>query len=200
MTTTPLAPRAGMLFPYRGIWPTIAPSAYIAPGAVLIGDVHLGEECSVWSNAVLRGDMAPVYVGQGANVQENATVHVDADTPATIGAFCVVGHNAIVHGCTVEPGCMVAMHATLLNRCVIGSGSIIAAAALVSEDAIIPARSMVMGLPGKVRRDVTEEEVARVRANAERYIALSRHYLAGGMGRVTDLVRGEGAAAEAMHG
>ncbi len=181
--------QAGMIFPYRGIWPTIAPSAYIAPGAVIIGDVTIGDECSVWSNAVLRGDIAPVQVGRGSNVQENATVHVDGGTPTIIGAYVVVGHNAIVHGAVVEDGSMVAMHATVLNRSHVGAGSIVAASALVAEDMQIPPRSMVMGVPGKIRREISLEEVAAVRANAERYVGYSREYLASGMGRVEDILR-----------
>ncbi len=188
---------AGLIFPYHGIWPTIAPTAYIAPGAVIIGNVTIEDECSVWSNAVMRGDMAPVYLRRGANVQENCTVHVDADTPATIGEYCVIGHNAIVHGATIAPGSMVAMHATVLNRATVGAGSIVAAAAMIPEDATIPPRSMVMGVPGKIRREVTDDEIARLRNNAERYIGYSREYLASGMGRVADLVRG---LAEATHG
>ncbi len=188
-TTDTAGAMAGSIYPHRGVWPTIAASAYIAPGAIIIGDVRIGEECSVWSGAVLRGDMAPVTIGRGANVQENATVHVDADTPCVVGEYCVIGHNAIVHGCVVEDGSMIAMHATVLNRATVGAGSIVAAAALVAEDAAIPPRSMVMGLPGKVRRDVTDDEVAKVRANAERYIALSREYLASGMGRVEAPIR-----------
>ena len=186
---TPARLTAGLIYPFRGIWPTIAPTAYIAPGAIIIGDVTIEDECSVWSNAVLRGDMAPVYIRRGANVQENCTVHVDAETPATIGERCVIGHNAIVHGATIEPGTMVAMHATVLNRAVIGAGSIVAAAALIAEDATISPRSMVMGVPGKVRREVSDDEIARLVRNAEGYIALSREYLASGMGRVADLVR-----------
>lgn len=194
---TPARFTAGLIYPFRGIWPTIAPTAYIAPGAIIIGDVTIEDECSIWSNAVLRGDMAPVYVRRGANVQENCTVHVDAETPATIGERCVIGHNAIVHGATIEPGTMIAMHATVLNRAVIGAGSIVAAAALVAEDAVISPRSMVMGVPGKVRREVSDDEIARLVRNAEGYIALSREYMASGMGRVADLVHG---LPEAAHG
>lgn len=194
---TPVRLTTGLIFPYRGVWPTIAPTAYIAPGAVIIGDVTIEDECSVWSNAVLRGDMAAVYVRRGANVQENCMVHVDAETPTTIGERCVIGHNAIIHGATIEPGTMVAMHATVLNRSVVGAGSIVAAAALVPEDATIPPRSMVMGVPGKVRREVLEDEIIRLARNADGYIALSREYLASGMGRVADLVHG---LAEAAHG
>lgn len=180
---------AGMIFPYHGVWPTIARSAYVAPGAIIIGDVTLEEETSVWSNAVLRGDMAPIRIGRGSNVQENCTIHLDAGTPTIIGQYCVVGHNAIVHGAIVEDECMIAMHATVLNRSHIGTGSIIAAAALIAEDMQIPARSMVMGVPGKVRRETTAEELVKIRDNAERYVGYSREYLASGMGRVESLIR-----------
>ena len=179
---------AGAIYAYRGVWPTIAASAYIAPGAVIIGDVTIGEECVVLSGAVLRGDNATIVVERGANVQENATVHVDPGAPARIGEYCVIGHNAIVHGSTIGPGSLVGMHATVLNHAEIGSGCIIGAAALIAEGTVVPPQTMMLGVPAKPRRAVTDEEAAGIRRSAEGYVRLSCEYLASGMGRVADVL------------
>lgn len=181
---------AGTIFPAHGVWPTIAASAYIAPGAILIGDVTIGEECAILSGAVLRGDTAPLVVGRGSNIQDNATIHADPGRPTRIGAYVVVGHNAIVHGATVEDVCLIGMHATVLNGATIGTGSIVGAGALVAEGTAVPPRTVLLGLPAKPRRDATAEDVARIRANAQSYIDLSRAYLASGMGRAEDIRAG----------
>lgn len=183
---------AGSIYEYRGIWPTIAESAYIAPGAVIIGNVTIGDECAILSGAVLRGDNAAIVVERGANVQENATVHVDPGAPARIGEFCVVGHNAIIHGSTIGAGSLVGMHATVLNHAQVGPGSIIGAAALVAEGTVVPPQTMILGVPAKPRRDVTDAEASGIRASAEGYVRLSREYLAAGMGRVADVLAAAG--------
>jgi carbonic anhydrase/acetyltransferase-like protein (isoleucine patch superfamily) len=180
---------AGSIFPFRGVWPTIAPSAYIAPGAVIIGDVTIDEEVAILSHAVLRGDAAPIVVGRGSNVQDSATVHADVGFPTRIGAYVVIGHNAIVHGATIEDICLIGMHATVLNGARIGTGSIIGAAALIAEGTAVPARTLMLGVPAKPRRELSDEEVARIRDNAQSYIDLSRTYLASGMGRLEDTMR-----------
>ncbi len=179
----------GAIYPYRDVWPTIAESAYIAPGAIIIGDVTIGEECVILSGAVLRGDNTSIIVERGANVQENATVHVDPDAPARIGAYCVIGHNAIVHGSTIGPSSLVGMHATVLNHSDIGAGSIIGAGALIAEGTVVPPQTMMLGVPAKSRRAVSDEEAAGIRRSAEGYVRLSRDYLASGMGRVRDVLR-----------
>lgn len=185
---------AGSIYPYRGVWPTIAESAYIAPGAIIIGDVTISEECVILTGAVLRGDNAPIVVERGANVQENATVHVDPGAPARIGEYCVIGHNAIVHGSTIGPGSLVGMHATVLNHAEVGARSIIGAAALIAEGTIVPPQTMMLGLPAKPRREVTDAEAAGIRASAEGYVRLSREYLSSGMGRVADVKAAAGRA------
>jgi carbonic anhydrase/acetyltransferase-like protein (isoleucine patch superfamily) len=181
---------AGSIFPYKGIWPRIAASAYVAPGAVIIGDVTIGEEVAILSHAVLRGDAAPIVVGRGSNVQDSATVHADVGFPTLIGEYVVIGHNAIVHGTTIADICLIGMHATVLNGAEIGTGSIIGAAALVAEGTVVPPRTLMLGVPAKPRRDITEEQVARIRDNAQTYVDLSRAYLASGMGRLEDAFRG----------
>lgn len=181
---------AGSVFPARGVWPTIAASAYIAPGAIIIGDVTIGEECAILSGAVLRGDTAPIVIGRGTNIQDNATVHVDPNAPAHIGAYVVVGHNAIVHGSTVADVCLIGMQSTVLSGCTIGTGSMIGAGALVAEGTAVPPQTLMLGVPAKPRRETTDADVMHIRANAQSYIDLSRAYLASGMGRVADLFMG----------
>ena len=179
---------AGAIYPYRGVWPSLAPTAYIAPGAVLIGDVTIGEECVILTGAVLRGDAAPIVIERGTNIQDNATVHADAGAPTHIGEYCVVGHNAIIHGCTIEATTLVGMHATVLNNAVVATGSIIGANALVPENTIVPPRTMMLGVPAKPRRELTDDEVRGIRSSAEGYVERGREYLASGMGCVADVL------------
>ncbi|MBN1933716.1 MAG: gamma carbonic anhydrase family protein [Anaerolineae bacterium] len=157
----------------------IHPTAWIAPGAVVTGEVYLDEETSVWYGCVLRGDIAPIRIGTRSNIQDGTIIHVDHAHPATIGADVVVGHGAIIHGATVENGCLIAIRATVLSGAVVGTESIVGAGAVVTEDAVIPPRSLVLGVPGKVRRTLTDEEAAQIRALAERYVIYSRGYMAG---------------------
>jgi molybdenum cofactor synthesis domain-containing protein len=153
-------------------------SAFVAPGAVLTGEVSLGERASVWYGAVLRADLAPIAVGDDSNIQDNAVVHVDEGYPATIGRGVVVGHGAVVHGAVVEDGCLIGMGAIVLTGAVVGAGSLVAAGALVGERKRIPPGSLVAGVPGKVLGPVTEEMRAGIAGGAARYVALSREYLA----------------------
>ena len=155
-----------LLRPYRGVWPKAAPSARGADNISLIGDVTVGEMVSLWYGCVLRGDVSPISVGDGSNIQDGCVLHGAEDLPTVVGRNVVVGHNATVHGCVVEDGCLIGMGATLLNGCRIGAGSIIGAGALVSEGKVIPPRSLVLGVPGRVVRTVTEEEAASILVNA----------------------------------
>src|SRR5262245_57252440 len=157
-------------------------TAFVAPGAVVVGEVILGARSSVWFGAVLRGDMDSITLGEESNIQDNSVVHVDADVPVSIGRRVVVGHRAIVHGATVEDGCLIGMGSILLNRSRIGAGSLVAAGALVSEDKQIPPGSLVVGVPGKVVGPVTPEMRAGIERGAAHYVALSRTYLARGIG------------------
>ena len=153
--------------------PRLAATSWAAPGAVLVGDVVLGERASVWYGAVLRAESAAIRIGAGSNLQDGVVVHVDAGSDAVIGAGVSVGHNAVLHGCTLEDGVLVGMNATVLNGAVIGSGSLVAAGAVVLEGSVIPPGSLVAGVPAKVRRELTEEERAGIRTNAESYLALA---------------------------
>ncbi|MBD0734853.1 gamma carbonic anhydrase family protein [Streptomyces sp. CBMA29] len=162
-----------MIADILGRTPKIDPTAFTAPGSVVLGDVTLGAGASVWYHAVLRGDCESITVGAGSNVQDNCTVHADPGFPAVVGEGVTVGHNAVLHGCVIEDDVLVGMGATVLNGAHIGTGSLIAAAALVPQGMRVPPGSLVAGVPAKVRRELTEEEKATVRLNAEHYVALA---------------------------
>ena len=160
-----------MLRTYRSISPTVHPSAFVDTSAQVIGDVHLGPESSVWMNVVVRGDVHYIRIGARTNIQDLTMVHVMRDTnPTVIGDNVTIGHSAVVHGCTVEDRCLIGMGAILLNGCVIGTGSIVAAGTLVPEGMVVPPGSMVMGLPGKVRRALTPDEDASIKWYADNYV------------------------------
>lgn len=150
--------------------PRIDPSARLAENAVIAGDVVLGADVTVWYGAVLRGDSAGIRIGRGSNVQDNVTIHCSPGVPAVIGESAVIGHGAILHSCRVENDCLVGMGAILLDGCVIGEGSVIGAGALVPPGKVIPPRSLVVGVPGKVIREISEEEVLATRENAAQYV------------------------------
>lgn len=150
----------------------IHPSAWVAPGAFLRGDVTLGEQVSVWYNAVLRADQESIAIGKGSNIQDNCVLHGDPGNHITVGEYVTVGHGAILHGCTVEDTCLIGMNAVVLDHAVIGAGSIVGAGAVVSSGTIVPPRSLVVGIPGKVKKSLTDEDVAGTMENAMEYIAL----------------------------
>ena len=150
--------------------PNIDPSVFVAKGAVVVGDVTIEKNCSIWYNATIRCTEAPITIGEGSNVQDNAVIHVSHDHPVTIGSYVTVGHGAIIHGCTIEDNALIGMGAIILNGAKIGKNCIIAAGALVPQNKIIPENSLVMGSPGKIIRQVTEEEIRKNTENAEEYI------------------------------
>ena len=166
-----------MLRPYRGILPTVHSTAFIDASAQVIGDVHIGEESSVWMAAVVRGDVHWVRIGNRSNIQDGTIVHVMNQThPTTIGDDVTIGHGAVIHGCTIDNRCLVGMGAIVLNGAHIGAESIVAAGALVVEGMQVPPRSLVMGSPGKVRRSVTDAEIADIQMYADRYVAYRLDY------------------------
>jgi carbonic anhydrase/acetyltransferase-like protein (isoleucine patch superfamily) len=164
------------LIPFRGNSPDVSDSAFTAPTASLIGDVVLGPFASVFYGATVRADTAPITIGEGTNLQDNVVVHADPGHPARIGDRVSVGHGAVVHGCTIEDDCLIGMGATVLNGAVIGSGSLVAAGAVVLEGMVVPPRSLVAGVPAKVRRELDDDEVAAVKANADRYRTLAQEH------------------------
>src|SRR5690554_5825313 len=163
-----------LIIPINGNTPTIDETAWIAPNATLIGNVTLGSESSVFYGAVLRGDVDSITLGARSNLQDNVTVHCDSGIPTSIGSGVSVGHAAVLHGCTVEDDCLIGMSATVLNGAVIGSGSLVAAGAVVLEGTIIPPRSLAAGVPAKVRRELTDDEVESLRNNATHYVGYAK--------------------------
>lgn len=162
--------------------PTVSPSAFVAPGAVVMGDVTLGEESSIWYAAVLRGDMAPIIIGSQTNIQDGTIVHVDEGFPCTIGPRVGVGHRVILHGCTVEEDCLIGMGSVLLNDVHVGTGSVIAAGAVVPEGMRIPPGSLVMGVPGRIMRAVDAALTQRIEATWRHYVAQAEAHRAGEFG------------------
>lgn len=164
------------IIPFEGRVPKIHPSAFIAPTAVIIGEVTIEEDASIWYGCVLRGDLDPIFVGKRSNVQDNSVLHTGKDEPCIIKEDITVGHMACLHGCTIEPGCLVGMMATVLNRSVVGRESIVGAGALVAEGKQIPPRSLVLGVPAKVVRALTEEDVKASYFNTEKYVENGRRH------------------------
>ena len=167
-----------LALPFDGHAPTIDPTAWLAPTAAVIGQASIAADASIFYGAVVRADMDEIWLGPGSNLQDNVVVHTDFGFPTRIGAGVSVGHAAVVHGCTVEDDCLIGMNATVLNGAVIGAGSLVAAGSVVLEGTRIPPRSLVAGVPGTVRRELTEEESARVVRNAEHYRALAAQHRA----------------------
>lgn len=156
----------------------IAADAFIAPTASVIGKVTLGQGASAFYGAVLRGDTAAISVGENSNLQDNVVLHADPGFPTTVGSRVSVGHGAVVHGCTVEDDCLIGMGATVMNGAVIGTGSLIAGGAVVLEGTIIPPRSLVAGVPAKVRREISDQEFLGIQHNAEHYRELAQSHRA----------------------
>ncbi len=166
------------ILPYRGIWPRIARSAFIAPNAVIVGDVEIGEEASIWFGVVIRGDTSLVKIGARTNVQDNTVIHTDEGMPTIIGDDCSVGHAAIVHGAIIGDGSLIGMGATLLNRANVGAGCIVAAGALLPEGKVTPDGQLAMGSPAKPVRAVNDAERERMREGIAHYLDYAHEYRA----------------------
>ena len=148
----------------------IDPSTFVAKGAVILGDVTIEKNCSIWYNSTIRGTECYVKIGEGTNVQDNAVIHVDYDLPTILGSYVTIGHGAILHGCVIDDNSLIGMGAIILNGAKIGKNCIIAAGSLIPQNKEIPDNSLVMGSPGKIIRQVTEDEIKKNRKNAENYI------------------------------
>jgi carbonic anhydrase/acetyltransferase-like protein (isoleucine patch superfamily) len=172
------------LIPFRGKHPRVAPDAFIAPNAVLIGDVRVEAEASIWFGAVLRGDDPdhPIIIGRGANVQDQAVVHVGSWGPTVVGPSVTVGHGAVFESCEIGEGSLVGMNAVILPEAVVGRECLLAAGTVILEKASIPDRSVVAGVPGKIRKTLDGSAASWVTRSGEHYRALSREYLAEGIG------------------
>ena len=153
--------------------PQLHAESWVAPNATVIGPVTVGARASIWYGAILRAEFEPIEIGEGSNLQDNVTVHVDPGFPVTIGAGVSVGHNAVVHGCTIEDGCLIGMGAVILNAAHLGAGSQVAAGAVVAQGVVVPPGSLVAGVPGKVRRELSADEITNNRTNAQVYEHLS---------------------------
>lgn len=163
---------------FQGKAPKIAASAFIADGVVIVGDVEIGEQVSIWYNAVLRADVGMIRIGARSNVQDGSCVHMTSElSHAIIGEDVTVGHNAIVHGATVEDGCLIGMGSILLDNAVIGRESLVAAGAVVPPRMVVPPGSMVRGTPGKVVRELSEDERLEGRRGAAHYVELAREHV-----------------------
>ena len=166
-----------MIKKFRGKSPVIPDSCYISESVDLIGDVTLGENVSLWFGTVVRGDMHFITIGNRSNIQDNSVVHVTTDiSPTRIGSEVTVGHNAIIHGATIEDRCLIGMGAIIMDDAVVGEGSIVGAGAVVPPNMIIPPRSLVVGLPAKIVRQTTDEELEMIIERAQHYIDFSQKY------------------------
>ena len=166
-----------MIRAFRGTTPKIAPSAYVDPSAQVIGNVTIGERSSIWPGVVARGDVNSITIGDESNVQDNSVLHCDpGEFRLSIGNRVTIGHLAMVHGCTIEDDCLIGIGAILLNGARIGQGSVVAASAMVPEGMQIPPGSMVMGVPAKIKREVTPEEQERFRLNAQHYVENAKRF------------------------
>jgi carbonic anhydrase/acetyltransferase-like protein (isoleucine patch superfamily) len=164
------------LLPFEDAVPAVDETAWVADSATLVGRVTVRAGASVWFGAVMRGDTDDLELGEGSNLQDNVVVHADAGFPTIIGAGVSVGHGAVVHGCRIQDGCLIGMNATVLNGAVIGAESLVAAGAVVLEGTVVPPRSLAAGVPAKVRRPLTDDEVAGMKRNADTYVARAARY------------------------
>ncbi|MEI8032016.1 MAG: gamma carbonic anhydrase family protein [Chlorobiaceae bacterium] len=167
----------GKVMPYMGVWPQLHETVFLTDGAFVIGDVHIGAHSSVWFNAVVRGDVCPIRIGEKCSVQDNVTLHVTHDTgPLNIGNSVTIGHGAVLHACTVEDNVLIGMGAVLLDDCVVEPWSIVAAGALVRQGFRVPSGMLVAGVPAKVMRPITGEERRNIAESPENYVRYSENY------------------------
>ena len=156
--------------------PQFNDTVFIAPNAVVIGDVSLGDDVNIWYGACVRADVAPISIGAGSNIQDNATVHVDVKTPTVIGKRVTIGHNAVVHGATIGDDVLIGMGAIILNNALIGNESLVAAGTVVKEGMVIPPGSLVAGIPGKILKEITPEQQAHIRENGALYVECGKAF------------------------
>jgi gamma-carbonic anhydrase len=167
-----------MMHEFNGKWPKLGEGVYVADGVQIIGDVEIGDHSSVWYNTVIRGDVNYVRIGKYTNIQDSSICHVQKDLyPLILHDHITVGHGVMLHGCTVESHCLIGMRAIILNDVKVGEHSIVGAGALITEHTVIPPRSLVLGMPAKVKRQLTDEEIARIEHSAQTYYEYKETYL-----------------------
>jgi carbonic anhydrase/acetyltransferase-like protein (isoleucine patch superfamily) len=165
-----------MIIPYKGISPAVHESVFVAPGAYLIGDVRIGKDSSVWFNAVLRGDDGPIIIGERCSIQDNSTIHLFEGFPVEISDDVTIGHNVILHGCKVGKRCIIGMGSTLLDNVEVGEDCIIGANTLLAGGIKIPPRSLVLGSPGKVVREITQKDLDLLQMSSEHYVQRGKEF------------------------
>ena len=165
------------IYPLGELTPKVDPDSWIAPNATLIGQVEVAKGASIWWNCTVRGDTDLLSVGENSNIQDNSVLHTDPGIPMVVGKNVTVGHRVILHGCTIGDNTLIGMGSTLLNGSVIGKNCLIGANTLIPEGKVIPDRSLVVGLPGRIVRELTDEEVANLQLSADRYVAQWRRYV-----------------------
>jgi carbonic anhydrase/acetyltransferase-like protein (isoleucine patch superfamily) len=166
-----------MIIEHKGVVPQIDASVFLAPSACVIGDVQIGEKSSLWFNVIVRGDVNFIRIGRRSNIQDGSVIHVTREThPTVVGDDVTVGHSVTLHGCTVNDGCLIGIGAIVLDGAVIGASSLVAAGSVVAPGTQIPPRSLVMGSPGRVKRELTEDECTNIHSFAERYIRYQEDY------------------------
>ena len=168
------------IYEFEGVAPEF-PSAhyYVADSAVLIGKVRIEKDVSIWFGAVLRGDIEPIEIGEGSNVQENSVCHTDAGYPVKVGKNCVIGHNCIVHGCTIEDGVLIGMGSIIMNGARVRKGCVVGAGAVITENKDFPEKSLIVGAPAKAVRTLTDEQIADLTSGAARYVQNGKRFKAG---------------------
>ncbi len=163
-------------YAYKGVWPKLDGRVFVAPGARLVGAVTVGHGSGIWYNSVLRADDAPIVIGRCTNIQDGTIIHTDPGVPATIGDYVTVGHNVILHACTIGANCLIGMGAIVLTGAKIGANCLIGAGALITESKEIPAGSVVVGAPGRVIRSTGEDDIALISRSAQQYHEKALHY------------------------
>lgn len=165
-----------MNFEYKGIWPSVHPSVFVADGAKIIGDVTVGMSSTVWFNTVLRGDLAPIVIGERCSIQDGVVGHVNTDQPLIVEDEVSVGHSAIIHGCTIGKGSLIGMGAIVLNGASIGEYALIGAGSIVTENKVIPPYTLSLGTPAKVIRELNEEDLLRMKLTMDSYVEKGKEY------------------------
>ena len=165
-----------MIYNFNNISPKLDKDSWYAPNSVLIGDVTLKKDANIWFNATLRGDLEPIIIGEGSNIQDGSVIHTDPGCPTIVGKGVTVGHMVMLHGCEISDDCIIGIGSTILNKAKIGKNCIIGANSLVTENKVIPDRSLVLGSPGKVVRQVTDEEIEHIKENARDYVENIKKY------------------------
>ncbi|QKF67079.1 gamma carbonic anhydrase family protein [Arcobacter venerupis] len=165
-----------MILKFKNFYPDIHASAWVAPSADLIGNIEIGEDSSVWFGCVIRSDVNEVRIGKNTNIQDLSCIHTDTNTKTIIGDNVTIGHKVMLHGCKIEDNCLIGMSATILDDAVIGEGSIVGANSLVTSGKVFPPRSMIMGSPAKVVKQLTQEDVDKLIAHAAHYVEYKNNY------------------------